>query len=781
MSNPDDLRLAKLQESVSISKLGIENLEEAIKKLQHAIAAPFVEGKISWTEYNDLNAPATLAVQLIREGSLGEKLDMLLQHASMREGTPLLAISDMLSEYTDILEILKQLGVPLNTLFEKPLPIVAVREPSSGEVRTSKTIDNLLYSFTPYKLRGVAGSFSILLPHSIRGDTIQQSWYGGEIYSYDSAGMRVITPDEIRPIQVRDLKNPVEVKGEYPFKLELDRSIPEHAYYCLQGYYLSYKEHCQYRGCPLWGPCGGVKYWRGPKPYQAIARISPDVKVVVDEYEFLSKLLETDKDELRLERIEELTGKIFIESVVFLSPKMLTTPMIRPKETIGYRVKTKAIALSFREDWVAGTVTGLLQANPEAFNWMYLKWYVTNNFDPNDVRGGLTPFFWNLIQHNGDDRHVAEFEKGLKARKTTSELVAFTSRTLMHSLAHLLHEELTLRLQTDGGNLIYFFSGEPDKKDGRYRIFLFENAEKGLGLTESFARRAVETGNGLFKEIMENILEEQKLCLDSQLQIPKIDPSDEDVKRIRERLDLYKGSLEDMQLFAPVELVRYILASVDPVTKDIVNKPEFTTYVDDLLSLYPSCWDGCYNCVRLETDCHETPYEQMYSVSKVILIASLNKWMGQLGYIAAQPLKLKLGEASDIFNLVKGTKRSIKIITPWISKEIAEILVQMAKSSGISVELLTSDDKQVKTHTKALEILRTNTLPNVAVRVLLERRLHAKMLIIDQEMLVMGSANLTLSGMFENVENFVEITDKQTIGKSQLQFDDLWGQSTPLK
>ena len=773
-------RIQKLQKDVSAVKLSVEKTLESIRALQKAVAGPYFNAEISWKEYNDLNGPATRGFEAIEEQKLTEKLDELLKLASFQSGTPLVAISASLGEYTDILEVLKQLGIPLNTLFEKPLPIVAVHDPETGEVRTSKTVDNLLHTYTPFKLRGVEGNYSILLLPSLRGDNITGSWYGGEIYSFDSDGKRVLTPDEIRPVSLRDIKNPISVTGEFPFRLEIDKKSAVESYYCLQGYYISYKSTCQYRGCPLWGPCGGKKFWRGPKPFQAISKVSPDIQVKVDKYEFLSAVLSTKEDEIRVERIDELTGKVYIDSVLFLSPKMLTTPVIRTKETIGYRVRTKSLAFSFREDWVRKTVTSLLQTNRPLFNWILMKWFISTNFDVNDVRSGVTTFFWNLIQGNSTDKKVADLRKALQSMQVTPELLSFGVNVLLHSIAHLLHEEVTIRLQTDGGNFMYTYWPDPDPKDNRFRIFLFENAEKGLGLTESFSERAGSAGPGLIGDMLSSILDEQILCVESQLRTGEIDPQDTDVGVIRGRLDDYKRAMESMSLYAPVELVRYILTGLDPSTKAILEKPEFTTYVDDLLSLYPSCWDGCYNCVRLETDCHQTPYEQMYAVSKLLLVAAINTWRKELGYLPERRIQFQLGQASNIMTLLKDATSSLQVITPWMSKEVAEILVELTRKNNISVRVITTEDAQIETHVKAVGIIKSSLSARLDARILKERRLHAKMVIIDGTLLVMGSANLTLSGLFENVENYVVIDDNQIVEKSKSQFEDLWKKSSKL-
>ena len=58
--------------------------------------------------------------------------------------------------------------------------------------------------------------------------------------------------------------------------------------------------------------------------------------------------------------------------------------------------------------------------------------------------------------------------------------------------------------------------------------------------------------------------------------------------------------------------------------------------------------------------------------------------------------------------------------------------------------------------------------------------LHAKMIIIDNSIAIISSANLTKKGLSVNYEAGVCLKDKNMIKEITLFFDDVWNESRPL-
>jgi hypothetical protein len=781
---PSEKSFSKLKSDVATSKAIQEDVLDKIKSLQKAISIPFAAGKLSFKDFNELMGPATAGYDIIAKNNLQIWLDKIAAHIDAQAGASIFTIDEVLRSrsWIDILEVLKELGFSLNTLFEKPLPTVAIGGTVKGDERVSRTIDNLLYSYTPYKLRGIKGNYSILLLPSQRGDSIPLGWYTGEIYAFHENGVKVITPDEIRLTRIEELRSPIFINGDYPFKLEISRDIADATYYCRMGFYISYKRTCQRRECPLWSPCQGKRFWsQKSKPFQALVKVVPNINVRVDSYSTPKELVSTSDNVFKIEKIDDLSAKIYVDAVVFLSRYLIRTPIIRPKETIGYRVHTKSVAFSIEASWLRKYIKNILENDEALFNWIYTKYFILNTFDVNDVRGGVTTFFWNLINSTKNKR-VIEYTTELRKKEINNKIILFACDIFLHTLSHILHQEVVSQLQTASDNIIYSYSRRPDETDGRYRIFLFENAEGGLGLTESYAAHVTKIGTKMIENLINRIMEIQVPCYRLLISPVSMRDVEKDVKTIWDHVNHYNQTLQrNYGIFPPVEITRYILSREDEVTAKILDKPEVATFIDDILSSTSICWDGCYNCVRLETECHNTPYEQLYSVSKNLLVAVLNEWRRIFGIRPAgleRPL-LKIGEARDLSNYMKEAKKSVHIISPWISKEIAESIIKIASKQRVRFEIITSDDLTVDTHKKALEKFARTTVPNVNVYIIREK-LHAKMLIVDERVLVMGSANLTLSGLYENIESYIVLATPDTIKSSLLQFNELLSVSSPI-
>ena len=115
------------------------------------------------------------------------------------------------------------------------------------------------------------------------------------------------------------------------------------------------------------------------------------------------------------------------------------------------------------------------------------------------------------------------------------------------------------------------------------------------------------------------------------------------------------------------------------------------------------------------------------------------------------------------------TSRSpfVLVCSPWISPQYAARLVALAKQ-GVTVKVITSNKPEAP-HQQSLRIFEEATKPerdwlgrvkpdwqppNLEVRVVDERFIHAKMYAVDGYAVV-GSANLTERGLFHNVEHIV--------------------------
>jgi phosphatidylserine/phosphatidylglycerophosphate/cardiolipin synthase-like enzyme len=141
---------------------------------------------------------------------------------------------------------------------------------------------------------------------------------------------------------------------------------------------------------------------------------------------------------------------------------------------------------------------------------------------------------------------------------------------------------------------------------------------------------------------------------------------------------------------------------------------------------------------------------------------------------------VEIGEAKQLFSYLRHAHKVIRITSPWISSEVAKSICDMARTQKIDFRIITSSDTSVETHKKAIQIFRDASLENVKVRILKDKLVHAKMIIIDENLFIIGSANLTLSGLYENIEGYVVLSDPNLVKDSIFKFDELWSMAVAI-
>jgi HKD family nuclease len=132
---------------------------------------------------------------------------------------------------------------------------------------------------------------------------------------------------------------------------------------------------------------------------------------------------------------------------------------------------------------------------------------------------------------------------------------------------------------------------------------------------------------------------------------------------------------------------------------------------------------------------------------------------------------------SVLLPLFEKATESVWIVSPWLSKQYAELLAQLSKR-GLEVRLITS---KVDTNLNALEVLRASENPNLHYLILETDKasdkavfVHAKIYLVDKRFGVSGSANLTYSGLHTNVESLNMAETENEIRQLETDFMRLW-------
>lgn len=103
--------------------------------------------------------------------------------------------------------------------------------------------------------------------------------------------------------------------------------------------------------------------------------------------------------------------------------------------------------------------------------------------------------------------------------------------------------------------------------------------------------------------------------------------------------------------------------------------------------------------------------------------------------------------------------------------EIAEAVMHAA-SRGVRVRVVTDEKKASKE--KNSSILDNFTANDIAVKVNVVRKMHLKMVIVDQQQVTFGSYNYTKDSANENIEQLVTITNADIGEKWSVVFNKLW-------
>jgi phosphatidylserine/phosphatidylglycerophosphate/cardiolipin synthase-like enzyme len=127
-----------------------------------------------------------------------------------------------------------------------------------------------------------------------------------------------------------------------------------------------------------------------------------------------------------------------------------------------------------------------------------------------------------------------------------------------------------------------------------------------------------------------------------------------------------------------------------------------------------------------------------------------------------------------VLNLISSAKKEINIImfSIYKCKKTEDILHELinARKRGVMVRVIL--DGEVESNRLIKHLLSSERIP---VKLTERQRTHNKLIIVDDEIVVLGSHNWTDKALFENRESSVAIIDKKIVNKEKDYFESVWG------
>jgi len=126
--------------------------------------------------------------------------------------------------------------------------------------------------------------------------------------------------------------------------------------------------------------------------------------------------------------------------------------------------------------------------------------------------------------------------------------------------------------------------------------------------------------------------------------------------------------------------------------------------------------------------------------------------------------------APKIMGMLETAKREVLVASPWMwgIKDIVEKLTELKKNRRVQVRLLTRKPKDDDAQHR-------QTLRDMHVRgfsIETEDYLHAKIVLVDDREIYIGSANLVSTSMDRNLEAGVWTNDRRAVSRARRYFDD---------
>jgi len=435
----------------------------------------------------------------------------------------------------------------------------------------------------------------------------------------------------------------------------------------------------------------------------------------------------------------------------------------------------------------------------------YYDFYAMTNIILTLIKGDVR----NKLKNYGRALYAKSIDEVIANLKKNSKdyryFINYVIEVALYSLAYTLAKVIvTYMLNTELKNFTLYvdtkYKSEINgKKDEYYVIMFLENSHEGLGFIEQLymllspniqqsimkyfitpsLRMFIDekTGKDLCFTYYETCRQRDEhlvgiLCL-----------SNPDLKQIRSYTkSLIKEWSKRVNSNFPSDFIRLLLyhylGSVNIPLRRKLNTDAFlrnaVPYIYNVE--VPFCWDGCQRCIRSKEVYLLSPIDQIFYLSKGLvkgLFSAFNDFFTSKKIFVH---KTGSGLGHEILVLLKQAQHEIRIICPWISPEIARYIVDIMRNKKIRVRVITHPPNinEPHSHVLATRVLEEASKQLDTLRVVYNDKVHAKIIIIDDRLLITGSMNLTKRGTKINIESITICSSKAVIYPTITEYESQW-------
>lgn len=150
-------------------------------------------------------------------------------------------------------------------------------------------------------------------------------------------------------------------------------------------------------------------------------------------------------------------------------------------------------------------------------------------------------------------------------------------------------------------------------------------------------------------------------------------------------------------------------------------------------------------------------------------------WQNELFFSSRQNLIISpINSRAKLESLIKNAKSEILIATEIMGDQKIQNFLNDAQKRGVLVKILLADIKEGEINRNAGKYFQAQNIP---VKYLRKPFLHAKIMMVDNKILYLGSINFSASSMDENRELGILLTNKNLIQQAREVFEKDWNNS----